>query len=206
MGCGTGFVLEKLQGLGYEGWGLDSSKVAVGLCEQRGLTTVTKGILGSNLSQLSEKSFDMITFLDVIEHIDQDLELLSTAKQYLKSEGLILITVPAYQFLWSSHDQAHGHKRCYKKSQVVELCQQAGYEVIFASYFNTFLFPLVAIARLAGNFRKYLQKAENSSDAKPAPIWLNGLLEKVFRSEQYLLPKFSLPFGVSIICVARIAN
>jgi SAM-dependent methyltransferase len=181
----------------YKAWGIDISEVAIQFCQEKGLSQVTQGVLENN--HLPKHSFDLIMFLDMIEHLDQDLPSLLQAKQYLKDQGQLLITVPAYQFLWSAHDEIHHHKRRYTKKQLTELLQQAGYEVIFSSYFNTFLFPLIAIARLIGN----LLNRHHTSDVSLPTALVNQSLYQIFGWEKNLLPYLSFPFGVSIICLAR---
>ncbi|MBD2188945.1 class I SAM-dependent methyltransferase [Pseudanabaena mucicola] len=200
VGCGTGFILEALQ-TAYAGkcetWGIDISEMAVQVCHAKGLIQVRQGVLENNA--LPAHYFDLVMFLDIIEHLDHDLSILLEAKYYLKSQGQILITVPAYQFLWSAHDEIHHHKRRYTKKQLTEILQQAGYEVVFSSYFNTFLFPLIAIARFIGN----LLDRHHTSDASLPTALVNQSLYKIFGWEKNLLPYLSFPFGVSIICLAR---
>jgi SAM-dependent methyltransferase len=200
VGCGTGFILESLKtqyASQYETWGIDISEIAIQFCQEKGLTQVAQGILENNV--LPEHYFDLIMFLDMIEHLDHDLLALTRAKHYLKYQGQILITVPAYQFLWSAHDEIHHHKRRYTKKQITELLCQSGYEVVFISYFNTFLFPLITIARLIGN----LLNRHHSSDVSLPSDLVNHILYQIFGGEQNLLPHLSFPFGVSIICFAR---
>ena len=200
VGCGTGFILEYLESKyssQYEAWGIDISAIAIQFCQDKGLTKVAQGVLEGNTLPLN--NFDLIMFLDIIEHLDDDLAALNQAKHYLKSQGQILITVPAYQFLWSAHDEIHNHKRRYTKSQIVELLKQAGYEITFISYFNTFLFPLIAIARLIGNI---LNRHHTSDISIPSDL-INQSLYQIFRWEKKLLPSIPFPFGVSIICLAH---
>ncbi|PZU96169.1 MAG: class I SAM-dependent methyltransferase [Pseudanabaena sp.] len=199
VGCGTGFILEELQksSNNYNAWGLDNAEPAIAFCQQKKLTRITQGILGHD--GLTKHSFDMVMFLDVIEHLDEDEQAVELAKDYLSLVGKLLITVPAYQFLWSAHDQIHGHKRRYTKKKLIELLHKTGYEVSYISYFNTFLFPLIAIARLLGNLRDRHQ----ASDVSLPPSPVNQLLYQIFRWEKYFLPYLSFPFGVSIVCVAK---
>jgi SAM-dependent methyltransferase len=200
VGCGTGFMLEALQtewDSKGEIWGIDIAEAAVQVCHEKGLNQVRQGVLGNNA--LPADYFDLVMFLDMIEHLEQDLPALHQAKHYLKPQGQILITVPAYQFLWSAHDEIHHHKRRYTKNMLTDLLHQAGYEAVFISYFNTFLFPLIAIARLIGNI---LQR-HHQSDAKMPSALVNHLLYQVFRVEKILLSRISFPFGVSLVCLAR---
>jgi len=200
VGCGTGFILEAIQAHDqsqYKLWGIDISEIAIQFCQEKGLSQVDQGVLENNT--LPEHSFDLIMFLDMLEHLDQDLPSLLLAKHYLKEKGQILITVPAYQFLWSAHDEIHHHKRRYTKKQLTVLLQKAGYEVVFSSYFNTFLFPLIAIARLISN----LINRHHTSDVSLPTAWVNQSLYQIFGWEKNLLPYLSFPFGVSIVCLAR---
>lgn len=196
VGCGTGFILEKLQH-DYDAHGLDHAEVAVNYCHERGLTFVKQGLLGEET--FNNKKFHLISFLDVIEHIEDDLAVLLAAKPYLSENGVVMITVPAFEFLWSAHDEIHHHKRRYTKETLTELLQKAGYTVRYISYFNTLLFPMIALVRVIGN----LTGRRNASDAKPQSKFVNEMLYRVFESERNLLPNVSLPFGVSLLAVAE---
>ncbi len=196
VGCGTGFILEKLQH-DYDAHGLDHAEVAVNYCHERGLTFVKQGFLGEET--FNGKKFQLVSFLDVIEHIEDDLAVISIAKSYLSNDGYLMITVPAFQFLWSAHDEIHHHKRRYTKDSLTNLLEKAGYTVRYITYFNTLLFPMIALIRAVGN----LTGRHNASDAKPANKLLNDTLYQVFKSEQTLLPKVNLPFGVSLLAIAE---
>jgi 2-polyprenyl-3-methyl-5-hydroxy-6-metoxy-1,4-benzoquinol methylase len=197
VGCGTGFILEKLQD-DYDVYGLDHAEVAVRYCHERGLTSVKQGLLGEET--FNGKKFQLVSFLDVIEHIEDDLAVVSIAKSYLSDTGYLMITVPAFQFLWSAHDEIHHHKRRYTKDSLTNLLERAGYTVRYMTYFNTLLFPMIALIRAVGN----LTGRHNASDAKPANKLLNDTLYHVFKSERALLPKVNLPFGVSLLAIAEV--
>lgn len=197
VGCGTGFVLEKLQH-DYDAHGLDHAQVAVDYCHERGLTFVKQGLLG--VETFDGKKFQLVSFLDVIEHIEDDLTTISIAKQYLDENGIVMITVPAFRFLWSAHDEIHHHKRRYTKKTLATLLEKAGYSVRYMSYFNTLLFPMIALVRVIGN----LTGRHNASDAKPENEFINDVLYRIFKSERALLPSVSLPFGVSLLAVAEV--
>ncbi|MFQ3597958.1 MAG: class I SAM-dependent methyltransferase [Chloroherpetonaceae bacterium] len=197
VGCGTGFILEKLKH-DYDAHGLDHAEVAVDHCHKRGLTFVKHGLLGEET--FNGKKFQLISFLDVIEHIEDDLTVVSMAKQYLSENGIVMITVPAFEFLWSAHDEIHHHKRRYTKQTLTALLEKAGYTVRYSSYFNTLLFPMIALVRVVGN----LSGRRNASDAKPENKLINDVLYRVFKSERALLPNMSLPFGVSLLAIAEV--
>ncbi len=196
VGCGTGFVLERLAER-YEVHGLDSAELAVEYCKQRGLSNVHLGLLGT--ADFGRKDFDLVTFLDVIEHLDDDVGALVAAKSMLRERGLVLITVPAFQFLWSAHDEVHHHRRRYTRDSLEQAVRAAGYRPKYVSYFNTVLFPLIAGVRMA---QKLLGKRDASDAQEPSPL-VNKVLYRAFSAERSLLPKTSLPFGVSLLCVAE---
>ncbi len=140
--------------------------------------------------------------LDVIEHIEDDVAVLRDVYNTLPSSGWFVASVPAYQFLWSIHDEIHKHYRRYTRKKIVRLIKDAGFEIEFASYFNTLLF-------LPGLLKRIIDKiipskkgeAEVAVEVFPGPI--NSFLTSVFRFESKFFPKFKFPFGLSIIVVAR---
>jgi SAM-dependent methyltransferase len=196
VGCGTGFVLERLQG-DYEAHGIDTAEVAVDFCRAKGLTRIHLGELGR--SDLGRGQFDMVTFLDVIEHVDDDVEMLRRARSVIKDEGLLLVTVPAHKILWSQHDVVHHHRRRYSRAELEASVRSAGYTPIHTTHFNTVLFPLIFAARMAG---RLLGKNDASDAQRPPPV-VNEVLFQAFRTEKRLLRKVSFPFGVSLMCVAK---
>lgn len=164
-----------------------------------GVDKVLSGWLPENIP-LSEK-YDAVFALDVIEHIEDDAIALQSIKNLLKKDGWLITTVPAYQWLWSAHDEANHHKRRYTKKNYSKVLRQAGYSIEYSSYFNSVLFPLAIVDRLASRFK--------SSDTKSAEIKLpNPVINKVFNSifnlESYLAGRVSLPFGLSIIVASRV--
>jgi SAM-dependent methyltransferase len=144
-------------------------------------------------------SFDLIVALDVIEHIDADRESVQALAKLLKPGARLLITVPAYGWLWSEHDNRHHHKIRYTRPQVRKLAEDAGLAVEKCSHFNSFLFPLVVGMRV---FKKISDLADRPDDRMPGPF-LNAMLRSVFGAERYLLRHLALPVGVSILCIAR---
>jgi SAM-dependent methyltransferase len=144
-------------------------------------------------------TFDLICAFDVIEHIEQDKEALISLRAALAPSGRLILTVPAYQWMWSAHDVRNHHVRRYTRPQLRRVLEAAGFTVERASHFNSFLFPLIAGVRLA---QRSLSKSGSSSETIPAnPV--NTALEALFASERHLLRHMNLPFGVSILLVAR---
>jgi SAM-dependent methyltransferase len=149
-----------------------------------------------------DQRFDLICMFDVLEHIDQDTETLIAIKRLLAKNGRILITVPAYQWLWSAHDEFLHHKRRYSAPRLRQKIIAAGLQPVKLSYFNTFLFPVAAIMRLKD---KLLGNASAAGSSVP-PASINGIFRSVFAAERFLLERFDLPFGVSLLCILEAAD
>ncbi len=195
-GCGTGATLHAFSQR-YKSSGIDVSPIAVEQCRARGLHSVAVGTFEN--FPFPDRTFDLITLLDVIEHIDDDVAALQMAKKYLKAGGHILLTVPAYQFLWSKHDEVNQHKRRYTRKVLYERLKKSGYAIDFISYYNTFLFPLALIERL---FEKLLRKdASVALQIPPAP--LNAFFTQMFELERFWLQERSFPFGLSLLAIAH---
>jgi 2-polyprenyl-3-methyl-5-hydroxy-6-metoxy-1,4-benzoquinol methylase len=194
--CGTGAVLEALSAR-FEAYGTDASQLAIDLCRQRGLTNA----FCCTLETFPHKDlrFDLVILLDVVEHIDDDLGMLQAARRSLKAGGWTLVTAPAYQFLWGPHDVVNHHKRRYSRAGLRRVLLAAGLELRMLSYFNTILFPAALLAwageKLTG------VKADPRPRVPPAPV--NALLATVFSMEKYLLRGVTLPYGLSLIALAR---
>jgi len=198
IGCGTGGTTLSLNQFGST-YGIDSSFSALKYCNQRGLEKVVKS--SSYELPFSSNSFDLVTILDVLEHIKNDLKVLKEVKRVLKKDGTILITVPAYQFLWSEHDLAVSHYRRYNSKTLSSIINQSGFKVVRISYFVSFLFPLLAVYRIASKLKK--SKSNPKSHLIQLPTSINILLQKILHLENWILDKTNLPFGLSIVCVAK---
>ena len=201
-GCGTGGNLKMLSRYGQVS-AMELDEIACQLANQRQVTQVKRGSLPLNIPFNSE-DYDLIVILDVIEHLDDDLSALEALYYKLKPGGYLLVTVPAYMFLWSEHDEINHHKRRYRLKELKQVVRKAGYQVNYGSYFNTILFPLIAIAR---GLSKLLPKQnQNSNDLKLPSKLVNKILQRIFASERYLINRFILPFGVSVLLLARKPN
>lgn len=199
VGCGTGTMLTYLARFG-SAEGVDIDPEAVGYCHDRGLKQVSQSAAGS--LPFDDETFELVTALDVIEHIDDDLGALREVRRVLRPGGRLLMAVPAYRFLWGRQDEISLHKRRYVAPEVRERLQSAGFEVQRLTYMNAILFPAIAAIRL---IRHVLPGPANppSDFAFPAPRPLNALLSAVFGSERYILSRFNIPFGVSIMALAQ---
>jgi SAM-dependent methyltransferase len=202
-GCGTGGNLEMLSRYGQVS-AMELDEIACQLANKRQVTQVKPGSLPDNIPFLWD--YDLILILDVIEHLDNDLLALEALYYKLKPGGYLLVTVPAYMFLWSEHDEINHHKRRYRLKALKKVVKKAGYEVDYGSYFNTFLFPLVAIVRILAKLKPQQDKNKLSSDLVVPSKSVNQILKFIFASERYFMNKFLLPFGVSVLLLARKPN
>ena len=145
-------------------------------------------------------TFDVICLFDVLEHIEDDAGALEWIDDHLAPNGTLLITVPAYRFLWSRHDDLAHHFRRYTRPQLADLLQER-FELSYTSYFNTHLFPAIAAIRLLQRLLR-LNSGENDKAVGGRGV-AHRVLEAVFAAERVWLPALRLPFGVSIIAAAR---
>jgi len=194
VGCGTGGMLGEFAGYG-DSVGLDAAPEAAHFCAQRGLGMVMAS--GTELP-FATCSFDVVSALDVIEHVDDDRGMLREMWRACRPGGLLLITVPAFQFLWSSHDDLNHHKRRYVLRDLASKLGDSGFRPLKLSYYNSLLMP-AAVAR------KYALKARHNgteSHLERLPGPLNSVLRSLLRLERPLLAHADLPIGASIICAA----
>ncbi len=197
IGCGSGLMLNALEGLGNTS-GMDMSDDAIQFSQEIFRGGIRKGYLPDNVP-FPENQFDLITALDVIEHIDDDVQSLKTIKELLTATGTAIITVPAYMFLWSHFDEINEHKRRYTLTELKNKLEQAGFRIEKISYYNTFLFPIAYVVRKLNNF---LGRNGVSDIEMPSDI-MNNLLRRVFSSEKSLLRYCNFPFGVSVLAVVK---
>lgn len=195
VGCGSGGNLELLSHYG-ELHAMEIDDAAREFANKRNVCEVRKGSLPDNIP--FDTQFDMICLFDVLEHIENDVGTLKALNRLLAPDGVIIVTVPAYDFLWCDHDTLHFHQRRYTRRQLSALARVAGLRVAYSSYFNCLLFPLIAGVRF---FERLTNK--KGSDMKMPARWINKLLKSIFSSERYLLPGLRYPFGVSLLEVLK---
>lgn len=195
-GCGTGGNLELLSRFGRVS-GFEPNDEARLMAGRKGHFDLRPGRL-PNAIPFEQGRFDLVVALDVLEHLDEDRASLGALREQLKPGGHLLVTVPAFQFLWSPHDELHHHKRRYTKAPLAAMMEASGFGLTSTTYFNTFLFPAIVGIRLL----KRMLGREEADDAMPSP-GINALLRRIFASEGYILPFVSLPFGVSLMALAQ---
>ncbi len=196
-GCGTGGNIAMLSRFG-EVAAFEPDAGARRWAANKAQVEVRDGRLPDRIPYESDR-FDLVAMLDVLEHVDDDIGSLKAVAGALKRDGRLLLTVPACAFLWSAHDVSHHHRRRYDRKRLVSVARAAGLEPLYVSHFNSWLFPLVAAVRLV---KKVLGRSEAADDGMP-PTILNKLLRAIFASERLVVPRWPLPFGVSLMLVAR---
>jgi SAM-dependent methyltransferase len=196
VGCGTGEELALLQTVGQV-VGLDVNPETVALACQKGFEAKI-----FDLAKLTvEKPVDAIVAFDVLEHIADDQTALNNIYQSLRPQGFFILTVPAYDWLFSSHDQALEHYRRYSKQALINKLQTAGFKIERLGHWNTSLFLPVALIRLS---KKIWGTHVIKSEAGPLPKIINELGLIILKAENWLISKnINLPWGLSIYVIAK---
>ncbi|TAL87879.1 MAG: class I SAM-dependent methyltransferase [Rhodanobacter sp.] len=198
-GSGTGGNLAMLAAHG-EVSAIEMDEVACRIASENtgGRFDLRRGCFPDDIPFKGE-TFDLIGMFDVLEHVEQDVETLRALRGLLAPGGRMLITVPAYQWMWSAHDVFLHHKRRYTAKSLRKALADAGLRVERVSYFNMWLLPLAMLARLKD---RMTPGARSPGSAVPS-AFVNRVLFSIFRSERHLLDGFALPAGVSLLAVAR---
>jgi len=196
VGCGTGANLEMLSEFG-QAEGVDVSAEALSFCQARGLQNVKLG--AAEALPYEDNSFDLVTGLDVVEHLDDDLAGLKEMRRVLRRGGRTLLFVPAFMFLWGVQDDISNHRRRYTLKDLKRVVRGAGFEVERATYVNISFFAPILLGRLFMRATGLRPESENNITIG----FLNGLMGKLLSAERGPLRYLNFPFGVSIICVAR---
>ena len=200
-GCGNGDNLSLLSTFG-DLVAFEKNEYAFKTAKSKKIGEIYKAELPDKLPNTIKTNFDLIVLLDVLEHIDDDSKSLTTVRKLMNNKGIILITVPAFQWLWSEHDVIHHHKRRYSKSELREKLDSSGFRIKYISYFNTLLFPFALVERIG-------QKIFSPSNPEILELpnnKINFLLEKIFSLEAIFMNKISLPFGLSLVAIAEKKN
>ncbi len=193
-GCGAGLAEDVLSEFGSV-IGIDIAREAF---EGRGSTCPERLCLASVApAPFRNGAFDLIVALDIIEHIKDDAGVMRELHRICKPGGRLLITVPAYDWLWSAHDEALGHFRRYTARQIAHLMEDTGFRVCKLSYAVSSPFPAAVAFRL---LRRVLG-SRGSSDLFEVPRPINAVLTAIMRAEASLLKYFNLPFGLSVVAM-----
>jgi SAM-dependent methyltransferase len=203
IGCGTGTILKLLENFG-RAYGVELSMNAIRFLKRRDLEGVVCAHVGQSIP-FKEGTFSTITCLDVLEHIDDDLTLLHEIVRVCEPGGHIVLTVPAFNVLWSPHDTALHHKRRYTRKQMLKKVSRLNANVIKSSYYNSVLFlPILTMRKL----KLFLSNRQNvkSDFFMPIPRWMNALLTLLFVAELACLQFLNFPLGVSLLLILEKPN
>lgn len=202
LGCGGGYTVKFFEDH-YPTVGVDVSHEALQLCRSRGFSRLCQVDMARFSLPFKSESFDLLLALDVIEHVDDDVHALMECRRILRPGGLLIVTVPAFMWLWSPWDEALGHRRRYTASSLADSLHRAGLAIKQLSYSFFFIFPIAVLVR---GIKRLMRRdaLHYSSDFIPIPSLLNSGLIQMGRLEQWLITKlrFNLPFGLSVISVA----
>jgi ubiquinone/menaquinone biosynthesis C-methylase UbiE len=194
VGCGTGAMSVALRRFGHV-TSADLSSLALKYSKRRCVDAPCNA--DATRLPVQSHAFDAIVALDLLEHIPDDAAAACEFARVLRPGGALFVTVPAYQSLWSGHDQALMHQRRYTAPQMRDLLRQAGLRVERLSYAMTALFPIVWWVR-----RRERKSDQPQASVKPVPPIVNAALVGILNIENAILRHANLPFGVTVLCVA----
>lgn len=148
----------------------------------------------------ADRCFDLVSALDVLEHLDDDLAAASELHRVLTPSGAAVVFVPAFQALWGQNDVMSHHRRRYTKETLSRVLTAAGFDLEYLGYFNLLLFlPTLLVRKL----ERFMPGTAQRLEYQERPSLLNSLLTAVFRAEIPVLKRASLPLGTSVCCLAR---
>jgi len=188
VGCGNGMVLNSFPRIPHR-IGVETHPIGVKYAREKGLTIV------SSLDEAPDRA-SVILMMDVLEHVKNDSEFLHKALEKLSDDGVIIITVPAFQWLWSHHDELVHHVRRYSLRELSETIKKAGGKSEHISYWNaSFFLPTL--------FHKLSSKKNKSNESDLKPVWkpINRALLSTLKMENTLGINVSIPFGTSVFAV-----
>jgi SAM-dependent methyltransferase len=201
-GCGSGRTLEELTRFG-DVYGIELNEEAAAVARDRKQGEVIVG----RLEELpwEDGTFALITCLDVLEHTPDDRLTLQELLRVTTPGGWLVLTVPAYQALWSHHDEVNHHYRRYERHTLHRCAVEAGWHLERMTSFNSLLLAPAAAVRIAERRR---QRSETNGNGDVTlhlgPPWLNGILERPLRAEaRWLRRGRTLPAGLSLLAVLQ---
>lgn len=203
VGCGVGGMLPELQRFGRP-IGIDADPESVRICRERGFPNSFVG--GGSELPLSSASQDLVTLFDCLEHLADDCGALREVHRVLREGGRAFFSVPAYQFLFSNNDRVAHHMRRYTRGELVRKARDAGLEIEKATYVNFLLFPIIlpAVLLLKAKERLFPKQDDTRTNlSHPPPRLANAMLARIFGGEGRLLRYLSMPFGHSLVLLAR---
>lgn len=199
-GCGTGFAMTGYLPNYGTVTGIDISPLALDFCFTRGAIRLGRGSV-LNLP-FADSSFDLVTSFDVLyeDSVPDDSAVLNEFFRVLRPGGRVFLRLPAYDWLRGQHDRVIHTARRYQRTQVASMLQSSGFEVELASHANMFFFPIALIKRA---FDQLFKDRPPTSDLEFPVGLVNTLLGNILSLEAPLIAKYGLPFGLSVIAIAK---
>jgi SAM-dependent methyltransferase len=198
VGAGSGF---------FSKWLLATGSCGSAICVDTGYTTERsefhRGKPISFVRHVEDVTQDLILMMDVVEHVDDDVAFIRSYTDRMSPGARLLVTVPAFQFLWSGHDVFLEHKRRYSLASLHRAIDRAGLEVIRSQYFFCALLPAICVARLWGRLRLASSGFAPHSDLRLHGRWTNALLTHIHRVERHTLFRYNRWAGLTAFCLAK---
>jgi SAM-dependent methyltransferase len=201
VGCASGLLLDLLKQKGYDNcYGIDISSDAIDSCNRRGVDNVK--VMDATQIKFKDYSFDLIIASDILEHIKNDDSALKEWHRLLKPDGKLIVFVPAFQFLWTSHDIVNKHYRRYDKASLTKQLEESKFNLQRVSYWNFILFFPAFFFR---TLKRLVFDKNNrpSDDVYELNFLINGILITLLRIENLFLKFLDFPVGVSVFAVCR---
>lgn len=206
IGCGNGSLLRNLEATfpGSHATGVDGYLEALINCRRR---TQTAKLVLQDLArdkwQAFNRTYNVVTLLDVLEHLDKPDSVLRHVHGLLKDDGIVIVSVPAHQWLWSERDAFLGHRKRYNKKTLTSLLQLSGYEVLHVSHLFSYLcLPALLHRKIIPAVLRTNGKNIEERELKKVPF-VNGVLSTLGKIEAALSLNVSLPLGTSVYAIAR---
>lgn len=159
--------------------------------------------INASIEQLpfADESFDIVCSFDVLEHVENHQQGVNELVRVCRNDGIIALSVPAYQMLWSHHDVVNHHQRRYTRKQLQRLFP-SGKQVVYKTYFNSLLFLPILLYRTGSNLFRKVEKEDSTSDFdRIQNQFLNNMFYRIFNLEYHLLKRISFPVGCSVFLV-----
>ena len=198
IGCSGGPLLEKLKKMGFNNIvGIDINEESIKQCKKKGLKNVH--IMNGIKTSFENEQFDIIIASDVLEHIKQEEKALKEWKRILMKNGKLLVFVPAFNSLWSDHDNVSRHYRRYTKKSLKNCLIKASFKLEKISYWNFISFFPASLVRF---LQRYSTK-KNKDQLYNINPFFNDTIITILRLENYLLTKGNFPIGLSVFAIVN---
>lgn len=204
LGCGLGGFLPSLKSLGFDVYGAEMDFDSVLYCIKRGFPQCAQ--TDSSALPFADDSFDLVTMFDAIEHIEDDHQTMAEVARVLKPGGKVIISVPAYQFLYTNNDRVAQHFRRYNRKSTRMLFEKACLDVERNTHANVLLFPIILVVVMMTKIVEFVFDANKESSHNnlswPMPSFVNNILYRIFTAELIVTRHADWPIGHSIVAIA----